>query len=370
MTEPPQVVIAPRSLAIFVALMLAGALLVALVLAAGEVLTELLAAIVLAMALEPPVQTLQRRGLGRSGAVSITFFLAIAAAFAFGYLLFPPLVEELTKFIRALPDLLQELTMGRGRFGFLETQFHVVENARAWVAKHGGGVEAIGSPAFHVAGGLLHTGVSLITIAFLTLFVGLSGYQWFDGFLRVVPDGSRERWRRVGKGISEAVGGYVFGNLVISVIAGAFTIALLLATRVPYPVPLGLIVAVLDLVPLVGATLGAVIVGTVALTKGIAVTAIVIAGMWLYQQIENNILVQAIYHRTVKLSALAIAVSVAAGAEIGGIVGALLAIPVAGALRVASREALAWRRGEVPPEESEPPKKPWRPPWAKRTISP
>jgi predicted PurR-regulated permease PerM len=365
MTEPPKVVIAPRSLATLVAFLLAGALLVALVFAAREVLMELLAAIVLAMALEPPVQALQRRGIARSGAVGITFLLGTVGALAFGYLLFPPLVEELAKFVRALPDLLQELTMGRGRFGFLETQFHVVENARAWAAKHGG-VDAIGSPAFHVAGGLLHTGVSLITVAFLTLFVGLSGYQWFDGFLRVVPDGSRERWRRVGRGVSEAVGGYVFGNLVISVIAGTFTVALLLATRVPYPVPLGLIVAVLDLVPLVGATLGAVIVGTVALTKGIAVTAIVIAGMWLYQQIENNILVQVIYQRTVKLSALAIAVSVAAGAEIGGIVGALLAIPVAGAFRVASREALAWRRGEVPPEETEMPKKPWRPPWVKR----
>lgn len=370
MTEPPQVTIAPRSIATFIAFLLAGALLVALVLAAREVLTELLAAIVLAMALEPPVRTLQRRGIGRSGAVSITFLLAIAGACAFGYLLFPPLVDELAKFIRALPDLLQELTMGRGRFGFIETQFHVVENARAWVAKHGGGVEAIGSPAFQVAGGLLHTGVSLIAITFLTLFVGLSGYQWFDAFLRAVPDGSRERWCRVGKGISEAVGGYVFGNLVISVIAGTFTVALLLATRVPYPVPLGIIVGLLDLVPIVGATLAAVIVGAVALTKGIGVAAIVIAGMWLYQQIENNILVQVVYHRTVKLSALAIAVSVAAGAEIGGIVGALLAIPVAGALRVASREAMAWRQGEVPTEETEPPKKPWWPPWRRRAAPP
>jgi predicted PurR-regulated permease PerM len=114
---------------------------------------------------------------------------------------------------------------------------------------------------------------------------------------------------------------------------------------------------VFDLIPLVGATLGTVIVAAVALTKGVPTTVIVVAGMWIYQKIENHTLVPLVYHRTVKLSALAIAVSVAAGAEIGGIVGALLAIPIAGALKVVSRELLAWRRGDDPPEETKTPRR-------------
>ncbi len=127
--------------------------------------------------------------------------------------------------------------------------------------------------------------------------------------------------------------------------------------------------AVLDLVPLVGATLGAVLVGLVALTKGLAVTAIVLAALAIYQQIENNLLLQIVYSRTVRLSPLAIAVSVAAGAQIGGIVGALLGIPIASALKIVARELLAWRRGEPPPEDSEPPRKPWLRRWLERRSS-
>jgi predicted PurR-regulated permease PerM len=135
---------------------------------------------------------------------------------------------------------------------------------------------------------------------------------------------------------------------VISVIAGTTATLVLLAVGVPYAVPLGLVVAILDLIPLVGATLATVIVGAVALTQGVTALLIVVGAMVVYQQIENQVLQQFIYNRTVKLSPLAIAVSVAAGAEIGGVVGALLGIPVAGALKVVAAELLAWRRGEDP----------------------
>jgi predicted PurR-regulated permease PerM len=365
LTETRQVVVAPRSLAAFVAFLLGGVLLVGIVFTAREILTQLLAAIALAMALEPFVRWLEQRGLARDHAVGITFLLAVLGALAFGYLVLPPLAEEVARFIRDVPNLLQELTRGQGPLGFLETRFHVVEYARVWAAKHSGADE-LGPSALHALGRFLHTGASVGAVAFLTLFVGRSGSQWFDGLLQAMPEGSQERWRRVGRGVSSAIGGYVSGNLLISVIAGAFTTAVLLATRVPYPVPLGLVVGVLDLVPLVGATLGAVIVAAVALTKGVTTTAIVIAAMWMYQEIENHVLVQLVYHRTVKLSDLAIAVSVAAGAEIGGVVGALFAIPIAGALKVVFRELLAWRRGGVPPEDTEAPTRSWLSRWRER----
>jgi predicted PurR-regulated permease PerM len=141
------------------------------------------------------------------------------------------------------------------------------------------------------------------------------------------------------------VGGYVTGNLLISVICGTVTTAVLAATSVPYPIALGVVVAVLDLIPLVGATIGTVIVVAVALsTRGVWPAAAALVVMLLYQQIENNALQQLVYHRTVKISPLAIALSVAIGVEIGGIVGALLAIPAAGALKVVSGEILGWRR--------------------------
>ena len=180
-------------------------------------------------------------------------------------------------------------------------------------------------------------------VAFLTLFVQLGGRQWFDSLVGLVPTAQRARVRRAGAGVSSAVGGYVSGNLFISVIAGLVTTAVLVATHVPYPVPLGLVVAVFDLIPLVGATIGTVIVGSVAVTKGVPTAAIVVGAMILYQQVENHTLQQVVYHRTVRLSALAISLSVAAGAELGGVVGALLGIPAAGALKVVFAELTAWK---------------------------
>lgn len=365
MTESRQVKISPSSLVLFVIFLLGGLLLLAFGYAVREILIELLVASFLAMALQPCVRGLERRGLSRSPAVGITFVLAFAIAVAIGFLLLPPLAVELVKFARDIPNLLANLTQGQGPLGFLEDRFQVVEHAREWVAQSGR-ADAITSRALQAAGGILHTGSFALAIAFLTFFVALSGDQWFEGFLRVLPEGSRERWRRIGKGISEGVGGYVSGNLMISVIAGCFTTVVLLATGVPHAVPLGLIVGVLDLVPLAGATIGAVLVGLVALTKGLALTAIVLAALAIYQQIENNLLLQIVYSRTVKLSPLAIAVSVAAGAQIGGIMGALLGIPVASALKIIARELLAWRRGEQPPEDTEPARKPWLRRWLER----
>jgi predicted PurR-regulated permease PerM len=107
---------------------------------------------------------------------------------------------------------------------------------------------------------------------------------------------------------------------------------------------------VFDLIPLVGATIGTIIVAAVALgTRGAAVAAIAVVAMIIYQQLGNNLLQQLVYHRTVKLSPLAVALSVAAGAELAGVPGALLGIPFAGAVKVVSQELAAWRRGEDVP---------------------
>ena len=348
-----QVVVAPRTIVMFVAVALGAGFLVLFAYEARAILIQLAIAIVLAMALEPFVRMLERRGAKRGAAVGIAFTAALLAVAAFGYLLIPPLVDEVTRFGQHTPALLQKLTSGSGKLGFVEHRFHVVEHARTWITQKGGAT-LLARPVLHTAGTLVSTAAAAVAVAFLTLFLMLGGRKWFDGFLEIVPDGSRARWRRAGRGISDAVGGYVAGNVLISLIAGGVTTVILLATHVPYPVPLGLVVAVFDLIPLVGATLGTVIVAAVALTKGVPTTVIVVAAMWVYQKFENHVLLPLVYHRTVQLSPLAVAVSVAAGAEVGGIVGALLGIPIAGALKVASREIVAWRRGEDP--AAEPPK--------------
>jgi predicted PurR-regulated permease PerM len=345
--RPVPVTIPPRTIALFVGMALGGFVLLAGVYATRSILLQLLAAIVLAMAAEPVVQVFERRGLKRGAAVGIGFGLLVAVLIAFGYLLLSPLVDQTTRLFHNAPQIADDLNKGHGRLGFLETRFHIVERAKELDA---GTLGATSGPARDAVDSVVRTFGSIVFVLFLTIFVQLGGRQWFESLVGLVPERNRKRVRRAGEGISTAVGGYVSGNLLISVVAGAVTTVVLTATGVPYAIALGLIVAIFDLVPMVGATIGTVIVAIVALsTEGVVTAAIVVAAMIVYQQIENNLLQQLVYHRTVKLSPLAIALSVAVGAQLAGVVGALLGIPFAGAVKVVANELIAWRRGTDPP---------------------
>jgi predicted PurR-regulated permease PerM len=169
-----------------------------------------------------------------------------------------------------------------------------------------------------------------------------------DRLYSLLPEKSQPRWRHVGDEIYKTVGGYITGNLLISLIAGGSITIVLLALGVPYAVALGLIVAFLDLIPLAGATIAGVIVGVVAFIHSVPAGIVVVVFFIVYQQIENHFLQPVIYGRTVQLSPLAVIVSVLVGAELAGILGALAAIPVAGAIQVIVRDVLAHRSGAQP----------------------
>src|SRR5436189_4159064 len=155
-----------------------------------------------------------------------------------------------------------------------------------------------------------------------------------ERFYGLMPEHSQARWRRVGHDVYRTVGGYVTGNLLISLIAGTLTTVVLLALGVPFAVALGVIVAVLDLIPLAGATIAAIIIGTVAFLHSITAGIVVVIFFIVYQQIENHFLQPVVYSRTVQLSPLAVLVAILVGAKVAGILGALGAIPVAGAIQV------------------------------------
>ncbi|HEU5211551.1 MAG TPA: AI-2E family transporter [Gaiellaceae bacterium] len=345
--------VAPRTIVLFVVVILGALLALSAAYAVRDLLVQLVVAVVLALAAEPLVRAFERRGLSRGAAVGVSFGLFLLALLVFVYLLVKPLAHETQRLVHDSPALLDQLTHGRGRLGFLERKFEIVERVQSAVAS--GKLSAAAGPAWSVIGGAVHTGSAIVFVLFLMLFVQLGGRQWYESLVSLVPETARPRARRTGSGIAEAVGGYVSGNLFISVIAGTTATVVLYATSVPYPIALGLLVGILDLIPLVGATLGTIVVAAVALaTQGWVTAAIVVVALILYQQVENHVLQQLVYHRTVKLSPLAIALSVAAGAELGGVVGALLGIPFAGAVKVVSTELLAWHRErDVPPVTTE-----------------
>jgi len=314
---------------------------------ARHVLAWILISVFLALALNPAVGWFQRRGLKRRSAASaVTYLLALAFLVGIGFTFVPTLVNQTNDFVQRLPDYVHDVTHGRGRLGFLETKYHIQERIESAV-KEGGATKVLGlsGVAISVARGVITIVVATVTILFMTFFMLLEGPGWVERFYLLLPEDSRPRWRKVGDDIYRTVGGYVTGNLLISLIAGALTTVVLLIMGVPYAVALGLIVAILDLIPLAGATLAAILIGTVAFLHSIPAGIVVVAFFIVYQQVENHVLQPVIYGRTVQLSPLAVLISILIGAELAGILGALAAIPVAGSFQVVIVDWLEHRRG-------------------------
>jgi predicted PurR-regulated permease PerM len=187
--------------------------------------------------------------------------------------------------------------------------------------------------------------VGVITIVFLTYFMLLEGPRTIDGLLALLPESTRSRYERVGRDIYRSISGYVTGNLLISVLAGVLSTIVLFAVGSEFAIALGLLVAVLDLIPLAGATLAAIIVSTVIFIETDWIRALVVIAFFIaYQQFENHVVQPLVYGRTVQLSPLVVLCAVLVGAQLAGILGALLAIPVAGSLLAIAREILQYRQ--------------------------
>jgi len=309
----------------------------------------------LAVALNPAVGALQRRGIRRRGAAAaVVYVLMLAVIAGLGALLIPTLVNQVNDLVDAAPGYVQDLTHGRGPLGFLETKYHVVERVQDAVEGNGSGRLAGGATAaLDVTRSVITFVAGVVTIAFMTFFMLLEGEAWKDRFIALLPAKAQPRAQHVAGEIARTIGGYVSGNLFISVIAGFSVTIVLLVVGVPFALALGLLVAILDLIPLAGATLGAIIVTLVALTHSLTAALIVLGFFIVYQQLENHLLQPIVYGRTVQLSPLAILVSVLVGAEVAGVIGALGAIPVAGTIQIVISDWLQHRR-PPPPEDGIP----------------
>jgi predicted PurR-regulated permease PerM len=339
----------PRTVLVVIGILVAVFATLQLLWIARHILAWIFIALFLALALNPAVDRVERRIKRRALATGIVYIATLAAIIAIGALFIPTLVNQVNDFAHKVPEYLDDLTKGRGRLGFLQEKYHLVDKARDAV-REGGAAKLFGlsGTAVAVAKGVVTVVVATLTIAFLTFFMLLEGPRWVDRFYSLLTPASRRRWQAVGRDIYRTVGGYVTGNLLISLIAGTLTAIVLAITHVPYAIALGLIVAILDLVPLAGATIAAIVVGSVAFLHSITAGIVVVAFFIVYQQVENHILQPVVYGRTVQLSPLAVLISVLIGAELAGVLGALAAIPVAGTLQVIFLDWLRHRRGEAP----------------------
>ncbi|GGS95370.1 AI-2E family transporter [Nonomuraea spiralis] len=298
-------------------------------------------AMFLAVGLNPAVEALQRRGLARRLAISIVFTGVVVAFTLFGLAVVPPVSQQLSEFIAAVPGYITDLS-NHPTVRQIEAEYHVLAQLRSFVTSTLGPALASGIMG---AGLVVLNGVfTTVTLLVLMLYFLGSLHTIKDYLLRLVPASRRTRTSAITEQILTGIGGYVAGNVLISVIAGVLTWIFLSIAGVQYALALALVVALTDLIPLVGATIGAVLVTGVALLQSLPAGIACAIFFVVYQQIENYFIYPRVMKRSVDVTPAVTVIAALFGGALLGIVGALLAIPVAAAIALIIREIVLPRQ--------------------------
>ena len=311
--------------------------LVELIIHARSVLVLVGLALFLAAGLDPAVTWLTRHGLRRWQAVLVTLAVLLGVLAGFLAAAIPPLAAQTTALIHELPSYLNTLRDHNSQIGKLDAQYHIEDRIRTLLQTKGGSLLGGVLGAGEV---VLSTFSSIVVVAVLAIYfladmprIKLLAY-------RLAPHSRRARVILIGDEIFAKVGGFVLGNFVTSVIAGIGTYIWLVIFGVPYPILLSLLVAFLDLIPVIGSTIGGAIVTLVALTVSLPV-AIATLGFYIaYRLAEDYLVVPRVMGRTVQVPGAVSVVAVLVGGALMGIIGALVAIPAAAALRLFLQEVV------------------------------
>ncbi|MDX6333596.1 MAG: hypothetical protein QOG05_936 [Streptosporangiaceae bacterium] len=301
----------------------------------------------IALVVNPVVLAVQRWVVRRRGpAVSIVTLLGLLVfaglALAFGY----PLANAITHLADGLPTYISQAQHGQGWIGHLVTRYHV----QTWVNKNAPKLVSFGQglakPALSLGKGAATLLFQLFTIFILVLLLLLEGPKMRTFLLGSMDPARAERYRRVAHEVNRSVTGYMLGNVLTSVTAGAVVFVTLLVTGVPFPFLWALWVALVDFLPMIGGALAGIPTVLFAAAHSLSAGIITLVVFLIYTQIENHVLNPIVMSRTVRVNPLLVLLSILVGGEIGSwiggifgaFVGALLAIPAAGALQVVVRE--------------------------------
>jgi len=320
--------------------------LVTLVTRLSTVLTLLTVALFLALGLDPIVEWLRTRGLARQWAVVVVFFGVIVVFIGVVSLLVPPVVQEATQLAGQAPDLTQQL-LRNPRLRALDDQYGLVSrverelqtrltSGQLWTTVFGGVLGA----GKAVASGFF----SAFTVLILTLYFLASLPLVKASAYRMVPRSRRQRVTLLSEEISRRVGGYFMGQITVATINGACSYVMMKVLGIPYAAVLAVAVGILGLVPMVGAILGAVLVVVVALFHSTTAALIVTVYYVIYQQLENYFISPKIMQRTVAVPGAVTVIAALAGGTLLGVLGALMAIPVAAGLLLVYQQVLVPRQ--------------------------
>ncbi len=308
-----------------------------LILIAGHALVLIGLALFIAIGLEPAVAWLVRHRLPRSASVTVVSVGVLGVILGFLAAVIPPLVAQGTAFVSRAPAYLQALQDRHSIIGKLDERLHLQQTLDHTL---NGGTSGIVNGLLGAGAIVFSALVSTVAVIVLTVYFLASFPQLRSTLYRLVPNSRRQRAVLIGDRIFAQVGSYVLGNVIVSLVAGFLTFVWLLVFGVPYPLLLAIMVALLDLVPVIGSTIGGAVVCLVALTVSVPV-ALATAGFFVvYRLLEDYLLFPKIIGRVVDVPAVVTVVAVLLGGVIYGIIGALVAIPVAAAILLIVQEVL------------------------------
>ena len=306
-----------------------------LLLAATRILTWVLIAGFMAIVLAPLVSRLDRRLGGRRNIATATVVIGtLVVSFGAIALFVMPVRTQLVDIITDLPGTVHQAADGRGPVGNLVQRLHVENYIKDNEDKLASAADRLSGSSFEVVKGVASAAFAFVTIILLTFLFLSQSAAIANAAKNLLPRRRRPSAERIAADAASAVSGYVIGNFIISAIAGSAAFICLVALGVPSPVVLALWVAFADLIPLVGATLGAAVCVIAAYVHSPTAGIITLVFFIVYQQIENGVLYPWIMARKVKVNPLVILLSVLLAVEVFGLIGALLAVPVSGALQV------------------------------------
>jgi predicted PurR-regulated permease PerM len=318
-----------------------------LVLALRTVIELLVISTFFAVVLSPAVSGLVRLKIRRGLATAIVFFLGMATFGGLGYLFIHPLYQQAIHFANDLPGTLARVQDGKGRIGSIIARYHLQKDAATYIPKIRDYLSHLGGPALGIARTVLSGLGGLVLLSIMTFLMLLEGPSIVNAALRILSPQHARRVRRILDDVAKSVTGYVIGNFTTSVIAGVVCTVALLVLGVPFALVFGVWVALVDFIPLVGGLLAGVPTVAFAFLHSPLAGIVTLIVFLVYQQLENHVLNPLIMSKTVNLGALWVLLSVLAGAELAGFVGALLAIPAAGTIHVIARDIWDERRGRL-----------------------
>src|SRR5215217_4745840 len=328
---------------IFFTLVALGVLLYALYLV-RSVLGLLLIAIFLAVALGPAVDRVSKRlRLPRAAAI-IVVFLAI---FLIGLIVVPPIVNEVQAFARHVPDYIHDVR-ANGTLREYDDKYDITRKLQDQAADLPSRLGQAAGALQAVTVGVFSTILQLVTVLTITFFLLLDGGRIVNFIFAQLRAHHRERMQVVAVDIYSATGGYVAGALALATAAGISTYILLSILGVKFAVPLAVLMAFFDLIPLVGSTIGGVLVALVTLFADFPQDTLVwVVFVVVYQQFENSVLQPLVYRRAVNLHPLAVITAILIGSTLLGVLGALVAIPIAAAIQIALKDVWAHRPSRI-----------------------